>query len=148
MLKRLLIVVAIIFVIIQFVRPSRNLSANEVNSITVTHTIPSNISKILRRSCNDCHSNYTDYRWYFNVQPLGWWLQHHVDEGRQHLNFSEFSAYDRKKKIHKLNEIIDQVEQKEMPLSLYEAIHPAARLSDLQRAAVSAWAKELLQELE
>lgn len=42
------------------------------------------------RGCFDCHSNQTVWPWYASVAPASWLVQHDVDAGRKHLNFSEW----------------------------------------------------------
>ena len=42
-------------------------------------------------ACFDCHSNETKVLWFERVAPLSWWITQHVDDGREALNFSEFT---------------------------------------------------------
>ena len=42
------------------------------------------------RACFDCRSNETVWPWYSNIAPMSWVLQRDVDEGREHLNFSDW----------------------------------------------------------
>src|ERR1700749_4414155 len=118
MKKKILIVVIILLAAIQFIRPARNLSATvSSNDISKFYHVPANVSDILQRSCNDCHSNNTVYPWYSNIQPVGWWLQNHINEGKKELNLSEFGAYTPKRQDHKMEEFIEMVEKDEMPLN-------------------------------
>lgn len=82
MLRKILIVLVLLLVILQFVRPERNLD-NSVNpnDIAVHYPVPENVQAILKKACYDCHSNYTHYPWYTNIQPVGLWLQNHINEG-------------------------------------------------------------------
>ncbi len=137
--KKFLIVLLIIFVIIQFIRPERNLGERETeNTIFVTQEV----GRILQTSCYDCHSNYTNYPWYTNIQPLGWWMNHHVNEGKEELNFSEYEAYSLKRKLHKLKEIKEQIEEGEMPISSYTYQHSDAILSPEQKEILYKWVNE------
>lgn len=43
-------------------------------------------------ACFDCHSNETKTSWWEDVAPLSWWITNHVKEGRDKLNFSEWSS--------------------------------------------------------
>src|SRR5215213_8131450 len=110
MKKKILLTILAIFIIIQFIRPARNIS-DEVaaTDITKVYSVPADVQQILKVSCNDCHSNNTEYPWYTNIQPVGWWLQHHVNEGKAELDFSKFSTYSPKRQHHKLEEVIEQV---------------------------------------
>jgi mono/diheme cytochrome c family protein len=80
------------------------------------------------RACFDCHSNESKRQWY-HLAPASWWVAHHVEEAREHLNFSEL---DRPQKD--AVEAAEEVEEGEMPLPSYLLVHPAARLSDAERA--------------
>lgn len=143
-LKRGLIVLLLLLVIIQFFRPAKNTAGSmSPQDIGLRYQVPAPVNAILKRSCYDCHSDNTVYPWYSNVQPLAWWLDRHIQEGKRELNFSLFAGYSPKKAAHKLDEIITEVGEREMPLSSYLAMHPAAKLSDREIALISAWADKL-----
>lgn len=135
-------------VVIQFIRPERNSSGDESKNITTVFPVPAEVKNILQSSCNDCHSNKTVYPWYTNIQPVGWWLAHHVDEGRRELNFSEFASYPLKRQYHKLEEILEMVEEDEMPLRSYTLLHGNAVLSAAQKSTLMNWAGGLMDTLE
>ena len=101
--------------------------------------VPPDISMILNRSCADCHSNQTVYPWYTRIQPLGWFMKDHIDEGRRELNFSVFNTYAPRKKAKKLDEICEQITQSEMPLPSYLWIHGNAVLKPTEVKALCAW---------
>lgn len=137
--KKVLYYLLVVFIVIQFIRPEKNMGKRETeNTIFVT----AEVGNILQRSCYNCHSNYTDYPWYTNIQPFGWWMGHHVNEGKAELNFSEFEAYSLKRKLHKLKEIKEQIEEDEMPLSSYTLIHGDAELSADQKDILNKWVIE------
>ena len=79
---------------------------------------------------------------------MSWLLANDVRGGRNHLNFSEWTTYSDARKAHKLDGIVDEVKGGDMPLRYYLPLHPAARLSDADRAAVCAWAARELSALE
>ena len=137
--KKFLYVVLAILILIQFIRPERNLGKAETEN---TIFVNAEVGTILQTSCFDCHSNYTNYPWYTNIQPIGWWLNHHVDEGKEELNFSEFESYSLKRKLHKLEEIKEMVEEGEMPLSSYTLIHGDTKLSPQQKEILYTWVTE------
>lgn len=141
LLKRILLVLAVVFVAIQFVRPARNVAtASSANDITARYPTPPAVKQLLAAACYDCHSNTTRYPWYANVQPVAWWLAAHVDDGKRHLNFSEFAAYAPKKAVVKLEDLVDEVHDGEMPLTSYKLAHPDARLTAEQRKLLAGWA--------
>ena len=148
MKKRVVLIIIILLVAIQFIRPSRNLSsALSANDISRHYTVPDTVAHILDRACNDCHSNNTRYPWYTNIQPVGWWMQHHVNEGKEELNFSEFASYTAKRQAHKLEEVAKQVKDDEMPLNSFLWIHTDAKLTDADKQALMNWANNLRQEI-
>jgi hypothetical protein len=83
------------------------------------------------------------YPWYADVQPVGWWLQGHINDAKQELNFSEFETYTEKKAKHKFEEIEDAATNGWMPLTSYTWLHPGTRLTPDQSKAVAGWAAQL-----
>lgn len=100
---------------------------------------PADVEKMLRAACYDCHSNETVWPWYTYVNPVGWWIGAHVRNGRRHLNFSSWGAYDAEKQAHKLEECEEEVKEGKMPLKSYVAGHSEAKLTPEQRTALAAW---------
>lgn len=139
-----------VLVLIQFIRPEKNNgSAASENDIFNTVKTSEEVKNILIKSCYDCHSNHTDYPWYNNIQPIAFWLAHHVKEGKEELNFSEFKNYSLKKQLHKLEETVEMINENEMPLSSYIIIHKNAKLAASEKQLLINWATEgrrLLQE--
>jgi Haem-binding domain len=137
-----------LLVIIQVIRPARNISATtSANDISKHFTVPADVQSILQRSCNDCHSNNTVYPWYPNIQPVGWWLQRHVDDGKADLNFSEFAAYTTKRQAHKMEEVVDEVKNGGMPLNTYLWMHGNAKLSEADKQLLIQWAEKVKSEV-
>lgn len=137
------IAVILILIAIQFIRPERNLSNDNSHDITHSYPVPDSIQALLKTSCYDCHSNLTAYPWYANIQPVAGWLQHHVDEGKEELNFSEFSKYSPRRQYRKMHEIAEQMDKHEMPLASYTLIHKDALLSNEQSIAIGQWANSI-----
>lgn len=143
-MKKFLISIAVILIAIQFFQPEKNISKeSSYNSIEKQYAIPSNVNLLLRTSCYDCHSNNTKYPWYSNIQPVGWWLSNHINEGKRELNFDEFNSYTLEKKKKKISEIIKEIDKKDMPLSSYTLIHRNAELTVKQRQEIIQWAKNI-----
>jgi hypothetical protein len=146
MLKKILLLLVVILIGIQFIRPKKNISTIvSANDILTHYTVPADVLTILKRSCYDCHSNNTVYPWYNNIQPVAWWLADHVKVGKEELNFSEFDAYPPKRQLHKLHALSEQVKDGRMPMDSYLWIHKEARLSATQKDQVLQWADSLLQ---
>jgi hypothetical protein len=133
---------------LQFVKPARNESADRSpNDITVKQPVPADVAALLQRACYDCHSNNTHYPWYAAVQPVGWWLTWHVNDGKRHLDFSAFGTYPAKRVRSKLGEIADEVSTRGMPLKSYTWMHPEARLTPAEIKLISDWAENRQDEL-
>lgn len=148
MIKKIFYVLIAALVIIQFIRPKQNISAGPYpNDISTKFATSDDIVSVLKTACYDCHSNNTVYPWYSTVQPVAWWLQDHVNEGKKELNFSEFAAYTAKRQRKKFEEIKKQVEENEMPLKSYTIIHKNAVLTADQKAAIKKWCDESLAQL-
>ncbi|MGB0386512.1 MAG: heme-binding domain-containing protein [Ardenticatenaceae bacterium] len=88
------------------------------------------------RACFDCHSNESKWPLYSNVAPLSWWIYHHVEDGREHLNFSDWGnrrPHGREAQNndpeHLIEEIIEVMKEGEMPLPSYLPLHPEAELT-------------------
>ena len=107
---------------------------------------PANVRAVLHRACYDCHSNETRWPWYSHVAPVSWLVAHDVHEARKHLNFSTWNQYNPKRQTRKLNEVWEEVDEGEMPLSYYLAVHRDAALSDADRALLREWATATPQE--
>ena len=126
----------------QLVRPVRNLSVIPgPNDISVKQTVPPAVQVLLQRACYDCHSNNTKYPWYSEVQPVRWWLDSHIKDGKRHLDFSEFGTYTAKRANHKMKQTAEQVESGEMPLPSYTWMHPEARLTPQEVKLLADWAR-------
>ena len=101
---------------------------------------PPEVAAILHRSCYDCHSHETRWPWYARVAPASWLLERDVRGGRRKLNFSKWGGYDARRRANKLEEIVEQTSQGEMPLWFYLPLHPSAKLSEADRAVLAKWA--------
>jgi len=143
-LKRILWLLLIAIIIAQFFKPKKNQGTTESTLAFIEDTNPpENVKLILKESCFDCHSDTTRYPWYFNVTPVNYWMDYHIKDGKKHFNFSKWEGNSVKRKDHKFEELIEMVEEKEMPLPSYTWTHSQAKLSDDQTKAVLDWAKQV-----
>ena len=140
-IKWVLIVVAYLLVLAQFKRPAKTNPAIDSSQAIESHIqLDPKVEAILDRSCNDCHSNKTRWPWYANVAPVSWFVIDHVDEGRSHLNFSEWGTYSREEQKTHLGQFCELVKEGWMPLSSYTPLHPDAKLSDEDKRLICEWA--------
>ena len=139
-ITRLVLIIALVaFIIIQFIRPEKNQGGYESVMAFEKETMPSvALAEILKNNCYDCHSNQTQYPWYAEIAPISFWLNDHVEDGKRHFNVSEWDSYSLKKKDHKLEELIEFVEEGEMPLDSYTWLH--GNLTEEQTKLILQWA--------
>ncbi|CAM3660752.1 heme-binding domain-containing protein [Flavobacterium gelidilacus] len=143
-MKKVLIVLLVVLVVIQFFQIDKTNPVTDINQdFLKIHETPTEIAATIKATCYDCHSNQSVYPWYTNVQPVGWFVKNHIEDGKKHLNFSEFGTYTAKKQAHKLEECYELIEKGEMPLSSYTIIHKEAVLTETQQTALVNYFKEM-----
>ena len=129
----------------QLYQPARNESFEQdiTANFTKVYNVPKNVEAILRTSCYDCHSNNTNYPWYANIQPVRFFMEHHIKEAKEDLNFSEWGNYSKRKQENKLDRIVKQIKSDEMPLASYTLIHKNARLTTVQKEEIMDWLSKI-----
>jgi len=146
--RKWLLFFIVVLILIQFIQPARNKNGQVLpTDITRTYTVPPNVKTILEAACYDCHSNNTRYPWYAHIQPGGWWLAKHIRDGKEELNFSEFGAYSARRQANKLRSIENSLNDGTMPLLSYTLFHKDARLTNEQKAQITAWVGKLKDSL-
>jgi len=144
MIKKILLVLAGVLIVIQFIRPAENHNTNiTAQDITRMFPVSDSVHTILEKACNDCHTNSTRYPWYNRIQPVAWWLAYHVNGGKKHLNFSEFGSYPKAKQVKRLKGIAKEVTEGGMPLDSYLWIHKDAVLTEDEKQVLINWANGL-----
>ena len=138
--KKILIALLVVLVIAQFFSPDKNTGDTKDLTAFLEETNPNEeVKAILKNTCFDCHSSNTVYPWYSKITPVNYWMAEHVEDGKKHFDVSKWSDYSNKKKDHKLEELAEEVERKNMPLESYTWAHSEANLSKAQIEAVSKW---------
>jgi len=150
MTKKILLTLGAVLLVIQLIRPVQNLSDDRTHDISTKYVVPEDVNHILELACNDCHTNKTRYPWYSTIQPVAWRLNDHVVDGKRHLNLSTFTQLPIAVQNHKLEEVVEMVEKKEMPLDEYTyfGLHAEANLTDDQRQKIIIWAKAQMDTLK
>lgn len=147
--KKILLLLLFVFIAMQFIQPVRNTSGEVLHADMIQHfNVPANVAGILKTSCYDCHSNNTIYPWYANIQPIGWLLAKHINDGKKELNFNEFSTYSERRQLSKLKAIGNSIKDSTMPLSSYTFMHADAKLLNGQKALIMKWAFNTADSLE
>ena len=150
MLKKILIVLGAVLILIQFIRPDRNLSNDLTYDISTKYPVPDEVFDILKGACYDCHSNKTEYHWYSYIQPVTWWINNHIIDGKRHLNYSNFTNLPIARQNRKLEETIEEIDKNGMPLASYTylGLHKEANLTDDQREIIIDWARTQMDTLK
>lgn len=138
-----------VLVLIQFIHPKKNKSEGpQPNYIGNNFSIPDDVKSILAKACNDCHSNNTRYPWYSKIQPVHWWLDKHIKEGKKGVNFDEYTSKRLRYQYHKMEEVIEQLKDGKMPLNSYTWTHKDARLSADEKTKIIDWANSVMDTLK
>ncbi len=130
-LKLVVLGVILLVAIGQFFPPDR--SNPPVNSAVTFEFVarPSpEMAAIVKRACYDCHSNQTVWPWYSRLAPISWLVAADVQEGRAHMNFSEWGLLSPEASRLKLQNACNEVKAGDMPLWFYVWMHPESRLSE------------------
>jgi len=97
---------------------------------------PQEAASSLKRACNDFHSNQTAWPWYSNIAPVSWLVANDVNEGRAHLNLSNWTQPGAEGEKPEIGELCSEVQAGKMPLRSYTLLHPQAKLTGQEIAAL------------
>lgn len=143
-MKKIIFWTAVIFAAIQFIPVDReNKAVNKRNNFVDIYKTPANIRSILKNACYDCHSNEVEYPNYAYIAPISWAIKDHINEGREHLNFSEWGTYSKELKQNAVEKTISNVRDLQMPLPAYINYHPKANLTAIQRKELETYFSDL-----
>ena len=147
--KKIGLLLLVVFILLQFI-PTHQNKSNEVlaSDFNLYFDTPTEIAKKIKVSCYDCHSNNTNYPWYNKVQPVAWFLENHIKEAKEELNFSEFGNYSKRKQKSKLKHFYNEIEKGKMPLFSYTLIHSNAKLSKAETKKMLKWINELKNKIK
>jgi hypothetical protein len=142
-LKWVFVILGVVLIGLQFTSPAHtNPPVDEAKALENMTALPSEVSRTFANSCNDCHSNKTNWRWYTYVAPVSWFTVGHVNQGRSELNFSEWGTYGSRMKETRLRAICQQSEKGTMPLASYTFVHREVKLSPDQVGAICDWTRQ------
>jgi hypothetical protein len=136
-LKASLLGIMVVAALLQTVQPDRSNP-----EVTAPLEAPPEVMAVLKRACYDCHSNETRWPWYSYLSPVSILVANHVHEGREHLNFSDWTTMDAAKQMHTSSEILEVLDKGEMPLTSYLLLHGDAELSSSDKALLRSWAAQ------
>jgi hypothetical protein len=142
-------ILALIFVSLQFTTPQHtNPPIDEMQTLQSTTVVPREVSVLFARSCDDCHTNNTNWRWYTYVAPVSWLTVDHVNKGRAELNLSEWGRYGARMKETRLRAICAQCQGGAMPVASYALVHREARLSPEDVRMICEWTETARKQLQ
>ena len=141
-------ILVILFVAIQLypVKKPRVIKKNP-NDFLANTKMPAHVASMFEHSCYACHSNETKYPWYAHVAPASWLLSRDVKEGREHLNFSNWTQMNKLQQVAALSDIANEVASGDMPFFLYPIMHKDARMTQADRKEMVNWVKKYQNEL-
>ena len=140
MVRKILLFLLAALIIIQFFHPKKNRAKGpQANYIGNAFAVPDDVKNIMAKACNDCHSNNTRYPWYSYIQPVHWWLNGHIKNGKKAVNFDEYTNRSLRYQYHKMEEVEEMLEDGKMPLKSYLWIHKNARLTPEEKEKIHAW---------
>ncbi len=149
MIKKILLVLLAGLIVIQFIHPKKNKAEGpQPNFIGNSFAIPDDVKTILAKACNDCHSNNSKYPWYANLQPVHWWLNGHIKDGKKNLNLDEYIHKSLRTQFHKMEEVIEMVKEGKMPIKEYKWTHGDARLTDEEKSKIIGWANAVMDTMK
>jgi hypothetical protein len=149
MLKRILLIALIILLAIQFIRPAKNIDPGpQPKDISTVYPVPADVDTILVHACKDCHTNNTRYPWYNHLQPVAWFLDNHVRDGKKSFNLNEFATFPVWRQYDKISEVKKQLDKDDMPLSSYTLIHRDAVLTTAQKNTIESWSEGIKKQME
>lgn len=149
MFKKIMLALLVALIIIQFIHPKKNKAeGSQPNYIGNNFTVPADVKTILEKACNDCHSNNSNYPWYANLQPVHWWMEKHIKDGKKHLNYDEYTNRPLRYQYHKMEETIEMIKEGEMPLNSYTWTHKDAKLSEQEKTKLISWAESVMDNMK
>jgi hypothetical protein len=139
----------LVFFLAAIVHPfGRMKSASTSDPLLMGAQIDPQVRRIVERSCQNCHSEKTEWPWYSHVPPISWLIENDVRQGRSHMNLSRWETYGIEQRRNILGELSPLVRNRRMPLPKYVVLHPGAKLSDSEIEQLTRWARSERQRLK
>jgi heme-binding protein len=112
-----------------------------VNPLLAGADVDPAITQIIERSCQNCHSDKTEWPWYSYVAPVSWLIEKDVHDARSHMNLSLWGDYSLEKKQELLTKMAAAVRSRQMPPARYNLAHPSSKPSATDLEQIYEWAR-------
>jgi hypothetical protein len=103
------------------------------------------IRPIFEAKCFDCHSDRTEYPWYYRIPGVKQFIDSDIAEAREHLDMSQgfpFKGHRENPAEETLKEIGATIVEGGMPPWYYTLLHAGSKLTDEESKAILAWVKK------
>jgi hypothetical protein len=139
---RLLGVVLLFELLASFVHPFGNVRRSAADRpLMKTANAEQPVFDVMQRSCQNCHSERTEWPWYSRFAPISWGIEKDVHDGRSHWDMSRWDQYNSEERQDILSQMAPMVRNRKMPLPKYLLLHPEAKLSDADVELLYRWSR-------
>jgi Haem-binding domain len=137
------------FVAASLFHPYGNLkAANSADPLLATADVDPAVFAVVQRSCQNCHSEKTEWPWYSYVAPMSLLVESDVGEARGRMNLSRWYEYSNEERQQLLARMGAMVRSNQMPPARYTMIHPDAKLSPMERDQIYEWTRKERRRLK
>src|SRR5437879_822687 len=91
---------------------------------------------LFQRSCQNCHSENTQWPWYNRIPPASWIIAKDIHDARRRMNISQWDRYTTDVQNDLLARIGVAVRSGRMPLPRYVFLHRNATLTVQERRQI------------
>ncbi len=106
------------------------------------------LKPVFESGCFDCHSDQTRFPWYHSLPIIGSWMDGHLSEARQHLDFSNgFPFGGHARQADNLYSLKEEISSDAMPLWQYRLMHWGAAPNSEEKDSIYAWVDRSLMLL-
>lgn len=96
------------------------------------------LEPIWQKACNDCHTDRTDYPWYYKLPFVKGMIDKDIEEARAELDMSKgFPFVSHREPVDDLKKLAHEVEEGAMPPGKYTFMHWSASLSTEEKDSIS-----------
>lgn len=118
----------------------RNLDQKRDSLFSLINEMYLPLKPIIAFSCFDCHSQKTEYPWYYELPLINGIIDGHIKDAQEHLDFSnDFPFPGRGNILDILREMKKEIKEGDMPLLSYRLMHWGRLIENKQQDSVFQW---------